>query len=158
MNIRAGIDGSSNMYHEDIMPWIKNCSYKLFFSNQLHLLAGEKNLNDSIQLLSELRLMKLILILLKVRKNILKTTCILMSANRKIFPKKRDFPFLFSTKKEVITIPKIWNLLPSIFWALTSVLRVQKPSFSIKLGCIVLTSPLKLTRISIEYWLNFVWY
>lgn len=61
------------------------------------------------------RLMKLTLILLKIRKNISKATFIPMSAYKKLFLNKPDLSYLFSTKKDVITIKKVLSLLLPIF-------------------------------------------
>lgn len=39
----------------------------------------------------------------------------LISANKKVFSKKRNFPFLLSIKNKDIITPKISSLLQSIF-------------------------------------------
>lgn len=61
------------------------------------------------------QVVKLTLTLLKVRNNILKVIFILMLVNRKVLLKNQDFLSLLSSKKKIITMLKIFNVLPSIF-------------------------------------------
>ena len=67
--------------------------------------------------------------LLKVRKNILKTTFGLTLANKK-FSLKNFTQFILSIiEKAVIIIPLVSSVMPSIFYAPTSIDLMESPSF-----------------------------
>lgn len=102
--------------------------------------------------------LKLTLTFLKVKKSIPRATSMLVSANKKVSPKKQDLLSLLSIKKEVITILKVSNLLSSIFWAPTSVLHTQRSSFLAKLGCIALILLLESMSALIKCWPNCIKY
>lgn len=44
-----GVDKRCYVNYKDLVFLIKNCNYKLFFSNQFYLPGGKKNLSGSIQ-------------------------------------------------------------------------------------------------------------
>lgn len=101
--------------------------------NSICLLIG-KVLAMVYNLYLSFQVVKLTLTLLKVRNDIPKVIFILMLANRKVLLKNQDFSFLLSSKKKTITILKLFSLLPSIFWAPTSVFQTWKLNFLIKLS------------------------
>lgn len=68
--------------------------------------------------------MKLTLTLFKIRKSILKTIAILISANKKVPSKNQDFLSLLSIKKEAITISKVSSQLLLIFKVLILVFQI----------------------------------
>lgn len=101
---------------------------------------------------------KLVLTLIKMRKDISKATSMLIPTNRSIFSKNQNFSSLSSTKKETITILKDLNLLLSIFCVSMLVFQIWKSSFFAKLGYIVLNLLSKLMELLIKYWLNWAEY
>ena len=70
----------------------------------------------------------------------------LISANRNVFSKMRDFSSLSSKKAKTIIIPKISSFELLIFWVQTFVSYIQRPSFFVNSGFITLTSLLKSIR------------
>lgn len=65
--------------------------------------------------------MKLILILLKVRKDILQAIFMLISTYKKVFSKNWNFSSMSLINKEAITMPNVSSLLLSIFYTLISI-------------------------------------
>ena len=82
---------------------------------------------------------KLTSIPLKVRKNISRTKSGLTLATRKVSSKNFTRLALSVIKKAVTTIPKVSNMVPSIFCALTSVGLTGSPSFRARAGWMALT-------------------
>lgn len=76
-----------------------------FFLTNPTLLMVEKALAVVYNFYWSSRLLKLILTLLKVKKDISKVTSMLMFANKNVFFKKWDFPSLFFTRNKAIIIP-----------------------------------------------------
>ena len=87
--------------------------------------------------------------LLRVKKNIFKTTFILKLANKKFFKKNRALLSLFFTSKLAKTILNILKIKPLIFCALTLVERTFKSSFNIYSRVIALTLLSKLIKACI---------
>lgn len=123
-----------------------------FFSIDFTCPLLRKNLVMIYNLHINSQLVKLILMLLKVRKNISKTIIIVMSANKNFFSTNWNFLFLSLTEKKPIIIPKISSLLLSIFSILTSFFKMSKPSFFVKLGYIGLILLPKLIKVFIKCW------
>ena len=89
----------------------------------------------------------------KVIKDILRTTFILMSANKRVSSKNQTFPSLFWTEKPANTILYVTKSKSSIIWVLTSVFRLARPNFAAKVEIIALTSLPELIRA----WTLFPW-
>lgn len=73
MNIRIRTGKSNNVSYKDLILPIKSCSCKLFFSNQLHLLVGRKNLDGDVQLLLELSINEIDLNITQCKKRYYKS-------------------------------------------------------------------------------------
>ena len=75
-----------------------------------------------------------------MRKGIPKTTSGLTLATRKVSSKNLTRLALSVTEKTTTTIPKVSRMVPSIFWALMSVVLMGSPNYWAKVGWMTLTS------------------
>ena len=90
--------------------------------------------------------------LLIFRKDISRITSNLVLATRKVFWKNLGLPPLDSVWKSVISIPKVSKVKPSIFWALTLVFQIWRPSFRAKAGLMALILLPLLSKAFSYFW------
>lgn len=114
MDIRVKTGKSGNVYYKSLILWIKSSSRKLLFSNQLYSSSDRKNFGNDVQSLSELPVSEVDFDVAQSKEKHLKSTFMLMSANKNVPSNKQDLPSLLSIEKRVITVPKVPSLLPSI--------------------------------------------
>ena len=74
-----------------------------------------------------------------MRKDIPRTPSRLILATKKISSKNLTRLALSVTEKVTTTLPKVSSVVPSIFYALTSIGLTERPSFLVKVGWMALT-------------------
>lgn len=142
MYIRVRTSKSINIHYKGLILWIKSRNYQLIFTTNSTYPVMEKTLLVVYDLYLSSQLVKLILTLFKMRKNILRAISMLISVNKKVFSKKRDLPSLFFIEKDGIIISKVSSILKLFYLGNNISFASTKTMFHRKswLHCIDLTT------------------